>query len=669
MNDFDQKLKAAQTKYRLMSAYVSVGIALVIAGVFGAIVFTNGTAVTVHPEEAASTAVVEVTEGFGFSINESVYAIADEPVIRVSAVGYMPEERKVSFSSKGGHIEITLRPLPGRLVATTRPPDQQTRWFIDERATAISEVLEKELEAGTYFIKADHPHFVPETRDVAIKRGEDTQLEIELTPVSGSLQINATPKDAVIRIDGSEIGPAPVDLAKHGGAYDVTVTHPDYITIEDTVQITNAELNPSRNYRLERKTARLQFETEPTGGHLLLDGAKVDLVNPAIITSKVDHQVTYLKQGYFAETHTINVGPDETKTVSFVLKREIGEVKIDATPKALVYVNGKQRGETPLNLKLTAVPQKISLRKAGYRSITKTVTPSSKTPVLISAKMQTELAARLAEAPREYRNNAGIALKLFQPGAFTMGAPRHEKGQRANEFIRSIKLEKPFYAGLYEVTKAQFTKFKGGKTGTGMGKVPVTSVAWEEAAAYCNWLSTKEGLKPFYNLSNGKLASVNPKSDGYRLLTEAEWEWLARRAGRKKQTTFPWGNKSVVPPKAGNIADESAREISDFFVPNYNDGYAEIAPVGSFPQEASGVFDMVGNVSEWAHDFYSLIPPEPNKTEIDPLGVAYGEAHVIKGSNWRSGTRTELRASYREGYLGPRDDLGFRVGRYLYGGD
>ena len=69
---------------------------------------------------------------------------------------------------------------------------------------------------------------------------------------------------------------------------------------------------------------------------------------------------------------------------------------------------------------------------------------------------------------------------------------------------------------------------------------------------------------------------------------------------------------------------------------------------------------MAGNVGEWTHDFYSVVPPSKNKTENNPLGPKNGQMHVIKGANWRSGNMTELRPAFREGLIDGRDDLGFR---------
>jgi formylglycine-generating enzyme required for sulfatase activity len=103
-----------------------------------------------------------------------------------------------------------------------------------------------------------------------------------------------------------------------------------------------------------------------------------------------------------------------------------------------------------------------------------------------------------------------------------------------------------------------------------------------------------------------------------------------------------------------------------FFVPRYTDGHVGSAPVGSFKKEKSGLFDLFGNVSEWVNDAYILMLPERGNVEMNPLKKTVGLYHVIKGPSFRSGTRTALRASYRDGLEGKRPDVGVRVGRYLY---
>ena len=150
------------------------------------------------------------------------------------------------------------------------------------------------------------------------------------------------------------------------------------------------------------------------------------------------------------------------------------------------------------------------------------------------------------------------------------------------------------------------------------------------------------------------------------MLTEAEWEWLARKAGRNQKTTFPWGNSNTIPPNSGNLADESAKGFVSSFIPNYRDGHAKKSEVGLFQANSVAIHDLAGNVSEWTHDTYSLKPPPENQVEIDTLDREASLRRTIKGSNWRSATLTELRSAWRDGSEHARDDLGFRLARYLY---
>ncbi|MDT8311966.1 MAG: SUMF1/EgtB/PvdO family nonheme iron enzyme, partial [Methylophaga sp.] len=190
-------------------------------------------------------------------------------------------------------------------------------------------------------------------------------------------------------------------------------------------------------------------------------------------------------------------------------------------------------------------------------------------------------------------------------------------------------------------------------------------VSWLQAAQFCNWLSEKENLQPVYRINGNQIAAVDDNANGYRLLSEAEWEWLARKAKRAQTSRFVWGDAATIPKNAANIADESAKTAVNTYVPRYNDGYAGVAPVKSFARELSGLYEMGGNVSEWVHDAYTLTVPNANQVYQQQLDNSLADIRVIKGANWRSGSLTELRASYRDGLSQPRDNVGFRIGRYL----
>ena len=290
--------------------------------------------------------------------------------------------------------------------------------------------------------------------------------------------------------------------------------------------------------------------------------------------------------------------------------------------------------------------------------------PNADKKKILNINLIDEKLARLQEAKPSYSNSIDIEMKLFNPkgDVLQLGAKRHEKGQRANEILRKVNLTKPFYVSLYEVSNENFANFKKNKSSVNIN-FPVSNVSWIEAAAFCNWLSKKEKLEEFYVIKNGKLIDFKENANGYRLLTEAEWEWLSRKANKKKSTKFSWGDSFIIPDNYLNIADESAQSNQRNYVKDYDDGYENLAEIGSFNKEKSGLFDLSGNLSEWVHDYYTVTFSD--KIEKDPLGKKKGSSHVIKGANWSSGTLTKIRPSYRENGINGNETTGFRIARYL----
>lgn len=339
---------------------------------------------------------------------------------------------------------------------------------------------------------------------------------------------------------------------------------------------------------------------------------------------------------------------------------------------ARLLIDGKVQSQANQTLQLSAKTHRIEVRKEGYISFETKITPHTGIPQQVNVNLKSERQAQVEKIKPVYANTAGQTLKLFYPGAFTMGASRREPGRRANETLRNVDLKRPFYMGIHEVTNVQYKKFaEGHASGSIQGtsidgdNQPVAKVNWEQAARYCNWLSKAESLTPFYLEKDNKISGANASANGYRLPSEAEWAWAARVKGKDVFLKFPWGEQMPPPDKNGNYADTSASGFLAKIINGYNDGYLASAPVGSFAANSKGLFDMGGNVAEWVHDFYDIQLGTANKAPVDPLGPDTGEFHVLRGSSWAHGTVTELRLSYRDYNAKSRDDVGFRIARYL----
>ena len=161
------------------------------------------------------------------------------------------------------------------------------------------------------------------------------------------------------------------------------------------------------------------------------------------------------------------------------------------------------------------------------------------------------------------------------------------------------------------------------------------------------------------------MVAVKPINTGYRLPTEAEWEYAARFSTGQTSMKYPWGQKFPPVKPSGNYSDQSAKDLLPSIVEGYNDGYAVSAPPAKFKPNELGLYDLGGNVAEWVHDYYSMYSYSPEKTYVDPVGPEDGKHHVIRGSGWKHGSISTLRLAYRGYGDDKREDVGFRVSRYL----
>ena len=249
-----------------------------------------------------------------------------------------------------------------------------------------------------------------------------------------------------------------------------------------------------------------------------------------------------------------------------------------------------------------------------------------------------------------FRDCAHCSLMTTIPaGRFRMGSPYDEPGRQDNEALpHRIAIARPFALGVYDVTRADYARFVEATgyappnprcdwrrptfRGASLDQTPdepVVCVSWSDANAYVRWLSAKAG-------------------HAYRLPTEAEWEYAARAGST---TARPWGPDAD--PQRANTAIAEGGEVSDA-----KRRWHYTSPVGSFPPNRFGLFDMLGNVWQWTADCGTAGdaagPHEPCRY------------HVVRGGGWfhppamaRSAARavdeTDLRVT----------DIGFRLARSL----
>jgi len=279
-----------------------------------------------------------------------------------------------------------------------------------------------------------------------------------------------------------------------------------------------------------------------------------------------------------------------------------------------------------------------------------------------NAKQSLEIAR---QARRQNGRSAGYEMVRVPGGSFQMGDTAGD-GDKDERPVHTVTLS-TFSIGKYEVTQGLYAQVMWNTPSTSRGaNLPVEHVTWYDAVEFCNKLSEMEGLQPVYAIYNRSPAEGYPiesarviagwSKNGYRLPTEAQWEYAAKGGN---------GSPGNYPYSGSNNADEVAwcgvnsGDIDLAWV--FSDNPTRTRPVGTKKPNRLGIYDMSGNVWEWCWDWYGTYP---STAQTDPTGASSGSDRVWRGGSWidraewvRSAFRSASSPSFQ------LSDIGFRLVR------
>ncbi|HUL81400.1 MAG TPA: PEGA domain-containing protein [Gammaproteobacteria bacterium] len=595
--------------------------------------------------------------------------------VAATLAGYYPLDTEIEVSSASGQsIELKLKKLPG-LVTLTTDPVATAHVLLDGMPFGDTPLKDAEIGPGVHRFELAADRYLSQIVELDVRGAHERQtLVAKLTPNWAPVTLATQPAGATVLVDGAAVGVTPLEMQLTAGERQIEARLNGYNAWTGKVLVAANTPQALPDVKLALADGRVEVLSRPGEANVSIDGEFRGRTPFTVrLTPGKAHELTLTKPGYEIATRSLSVAADSGRKLEIELTPQYGEVAVASTPVgADVLVDGESRGTTPATLTLTGVSHEIEIRQAGFASAKQNVTPRPGFP----QKLEFDLTALDQNSGSGYpavrKTGQGQELKLIPSGQFTMGSSRREQGHRANEVLRPVRLTRAFYLGVREVTNAEFRAFQPEhKSGEFAGKTlddpeqPVVRVTAADAMRYLNWLSARDGLQPVYEEKNDEWVAMRPLRSGYRLPTEAEWEWAARFAGRDSALLYPWGAAPAPPDRSGNWADISANKILPLTLVTYNDGYPVSAPSGTFEPNPVGIRDLGSNVAEWIQDYY--VPDITEHTTLiqDPLGPESGQLHVVRGASWRSATISELRVAARSYAADAREDIGFRIARNL----
>ncbi len=649
--------------YLLTAIVCTVLVGLVLVWLF----FVRAYQIQIMPNEARETANLTVKDGFAWVAGNQAYVMWNEASLFIEAPTFESAELRIS-GQEDSNIQVELLPSPAQVTAKIIPSEEinsaylsENQWFVNGNLVDIGEVLQHSLPPGKHTFEVNNKYYISAPKTIELERAQKLDIGFVFESIEGSLRISSLPDGAQIMVNQKPIGKSPIDISLPGGKYDVQVALEDYQTVKDQLEITKRFLNPSRRYQLAYEQAMLDVRVSPKGGVLLVNNIKQ---SPGMIKTDahVEQEIRYMKPGYSSFSQSVKPSSLTSNVIDITLVPLFGDLQVNTNVPATVLLNGKRIRPNQVVKQIAALEHRLEVSAPGFRkqNVTLKINPNQLNKVKI--ELLSEYDARRKEGRPLFITELGIKMRAFRADNFVMGSAQNEPGRRRNEHELTIGFDKPFMVAETEITQAQYARYLNKSSNLDL---PVSNVEYLDVIKFCNWLSAQEGLSPFYLFDGNRYIGADPDSKGYRLPTEAEWEWLAKKARRAQSTIYVWGNQEKIPKDAGNFADQSRTGQQVILLDEYKDNHSGLAEVASYRVDRNGLYDLAGNVSEWVHDYYTSSIPDQSKTYTDYLGPSRGEAWVIKGGNFETGRLRELRAAYRDFSAQARPNLGFRIARYL----
>ncbi len=441
------------------------------------------------------------------------------------------------------------------------------------------------------------------------------------------VRFESDPSGAIVEIGDQPVCTTPCSRALGPGIHDVAMKKMKWLTKRRVVEVKVGMGAVSWN--LKPDFGWLTVRSDPAGLDVSING-KVEGKTPVERREMAPgrYEVLVTDPRYYDRGRRVEIERGEDEVVDVALEPRRGEIRVEAVDVWMdavegdVYVDGEKAGRTYAPIAAIIGRHEVEVR-SGRGSWSGSVEVEEKRVAVVEARVTGGSAAPGAGAYRVVKSSMGVEMVEIPAGRFIMGSPESEEGREDDERQHEVVISRPLLAAKHEVTQALWRIVMGNNSSDfkNCGEdCPVENVSWYDAVEFCNQLSEREGLTTAYRIS-GKNVIWNRSANGYRLPTEAEWEY-ACRAG----TQSPFYTGGIMEEECGH---DPALARAGWYCGNAD---SKTHSVGQKAPNAWGLYDMHGNVWEWCWDWYS---DYPGGSVTDPAGPKSGSDRVGRGGSWR----------------------------------
>lgn len=646
--------------------------------------------IAVTPSEQVVTIQINQDEQVQFTDQIVVEVPQGSNRVAVIAPGYFPLNQDINaLSGAANRVELALQPMPGLLeiavVTDIDGPLNDISVRVNGELVGVTPFSGHLLDAGTYQVTVDLPSryvFVQES-DVAVEivgRNEMQRVTFPVVLNEGEVTIETIPEGATVTRgrSGEILGSTPLTTTFRGGeTHELEVMlDREHLPWNLTFDLLPGEEMAFGPHEFEPRPAKLTIETNPAGAQILINGTPRG-TSPLTLDVSPGKMLAILatKQNSLDATEEVLLRPGQTRTVQLALPSVNGTLAITSDPtEAPVFIDGSLVGLTPLQEEFPAGEYEVAVRVPGEtpQNITVEVIAGLETKRHVSFVPEAVTkAAAVAALPETFEAPGGITMKLIRPGQFM----RRDVGIGAG--MTEVFITEPFYVSVQEISNQHFVDVTGKPRGQiqrrnfdmTLARHPAVRVNWNDAVRFCNIVSDRLKVPKAYEVdSSGTPESGDVLTGGFRLPTEAEFDYLLRFALADDSNEFIWGNEWTPPARSGNFADASAGRVdrSVSIIPGgYDDGQSFTASVSSFGGQGPGLNHLVGNVWEWCHDTFARASywDMAGERVENPVNATTGRVKVVKGGSFLTFQRSELSINWRGGRRRDEtfDDVGFRI--------